>query len=425
MVGDSRRRVRATFAPVFSAPGPSDAASDPERSRLVAAVIRAAATVSMVLCAIWLVIALSLRWWPVVAVEFIGLASCALLLWLVAQGRLVAASHATMWTLLALILWITLLEGNVEGRPPVLHLYAACLAMIGYFIFANAPRRVPAGYAALCLLLFVSRELEWLALPSPFALDADASDLTRHVTFLAVFIMSLAMAKLFVRDVTAAERRLADVNRRLEVILETMLPRSVARRLRRGGRTFADAFPGVTILFADLVDFDARTKGLTAREIVALLDDVFTRFDELSEKWGVEKIKTMGTGYMAVAGIPEARSDHAQAVAHLALEMREASAALGLPIRIGVNSGPVVAGVIGRKRFIYDLWGDAVNVASRMESQGLTGAIQVTDTTKEALGEAFRFDARGALELKGRGAVRAWLLLGENVGTVRSATEAS
>jgi guanylate cyclase len=425
MVGESRRRARTTFARVFSAPVPSDVASDPERSRLVAAVIRAAASVSMVLCVIWLAIALSLRWWTVVAVEFIGLASCAGLLWLVARGRLVAASHATMATLLALILWITLLEGNVEGRPPVLHLYAACLAMVGYFIFAGAPRRVPAGYAALCLLLFVSRELEWLAVPSPFAIDADASELTRHVTFLAVFVISLAMAKLFVRDVTAAERRLADVNRRLEVILETMLPRSVARRLRRGGRTFADAFPGVTILFADLVDFDARTQGLTAREIVALLDDVFTRFDELAEKWGVEKIKTMGTGYMAVAGIPEARPDHAQAVARLALAMRDASAALGLPIRIGINSGPVVAGVIGRKRFIYDLWGDAVNVASRMESHGLAGAIQVTDATKQALGEAFRFDARGALELKGRGAVPAWLLLGENGGAVHPAAERS
>ena len=425
MVGDSRRHVRTTFSRVFSAPGSSDPASDPERNRVVAAVIRVAATVSIVLCVIWLVIALSLRWWPVVAVEITGLAASALLLWLVARGRLVAASHATMGTLLALILWITLLEGNVEGRPPVLHLYAACLAMGGYFIFANAPRWVPASYAALCLLLFVSRELEWLALPAPFAVDADASELTRHVTFLAVFAISLAMAKLFVRDVTAAERRLADVNRRLEVILETMLPRSVARRLRRGGRTFADAYPGVTILFADLVDFDARTQGLTAGEIVALLDDVFTRFDELSEKWGVEKIKTMGTGYMAVAGIPDPRPDHAQAVAHLALEMREASTSLGLPIRIGINSGPVVAGVIGRKRFIYDLWGDAVNVASRMESHGLAGAIQVTDTTKQALGEAFRFDARGALELKGRGAVRAWLVLGENGGTARPATEAS
>ncbi len=423
MVGDARRRVRATFAPVFSAPVPSDPAADPERNRLVAAVIRAAATVSMALCVIWLVIAVSLRWWPVVVVEFIGLASCAMLLWLVARGRLVAASHATMVTLLALILWITLLEGNVEGQPPVLHLYAACLAMVGYFIFAHAPRRVPAGYAALCLLLFVARELEWLARPSPFALDADASVLTRHVTYLAVFVISLAMAKLFVRDVSAAERKLADVNRRLEVILETMLPRSVARRLRRSGRTFADAYPGATILFADLADFDARTNGLTAREIVALLDDVFTQFDELAEKWGVEKIKTMGTGYMAVAGIPDARPDHAQAVARLALEMREASAALGLPIRIGINSGPVVAGVIGRKRFIYDLWGDAVNVASRMESHGVAGAIQVTAATRDALGDAFRFDARGALELKGRGAVPAWLLLGENAGTVPPSTE--
>jgi class 3 adenylate cyclase len=178
----------------------------------------------------------------------------------------------------------------------------------------------------------------------------------------------------------------------------------------------ADHYPEATVLFADLVDFTSLAAELPPQDVVALLNAIFTAFDGLARQHGLEKIKTVGDAYMAVAGVPEPRPDHAQTAAAMALGMRAAVARLsgerGLPLRlrIGMHSGAVVAGVIGKDKFSYDLWGDTVNVASRMESQGVPGCIQVSAATYALLREQYGFRERGLLQVKGRGEVRTYLL---------------
>jgi guanylate cyclase len=217
------------------------------------------------------------------------------------------------------------------------------------------------------------------------------------------------------RDALAAVR---DEQARAESLLLNILPRSIADRLKAETRTIADQFSSASILFADVVDFTPLAERLPAADVVGILDHLFSHFDVLAERHGLEKIKTIGDCYMAAAGVPSPRPDHAHALAQMALDMQAAMRSvdevghLGLELRIGINSGPVVAGVIGRKRFLYDLWGDAVNTASRMESHGTTGRIQITRATKELLEDAFVCEPRGTISLKGKGEMEVWYLVG-------------
>jgi guanylate cyclase len=203
-----------------------------------------------------------------------------------------------------------------------------------------------------------------------------------------------------------------------ENLLLNILPRSIADRLKAQPQRIADQFGSASILFADVVDFTPWSERLSAAEVVGYLDHLFSHFDELAEQHGLEKIKTIGDCYMVAAGVPTPRADHARALALMALDMLEAMrshdelARLGLELRVGINSGPVVAGVIGRKRFLYDLWGDAVNTASRMESYGTPGRIQITRDTYELLADEFECEPRGTIEVKGKGEVEAWYLVG-------------
>jgi adenylate cyclase len=203
-----------------------------------------------------------------------------------------------------------------------------------------------------------------------------------------------------------------------ELLLTNILPGSIAERLKAASQTIADHFEAASILFADVVDFTPFAQRLAPAEVVGILDELFSHFDTLVERHGLEKIKTIGDAYMAAAGVPDPSPDHARRAALLALDMREAIATsavgdgLGLELRIGINSGPVVAGVIGSKRLLYDLWGDAVNTASRMESQSTPGEIQITRATYELLKEEFVCRRRGTIEVKGKGQMETWYLVG-------------
>jgi adenylate cyclase len=220
------------------------------------------------------------------------------------------------------------------------------------------------------------------------------------------------------RDALAALR---DEQARAESLLLNILPRSIADRLKAETRTIADQFSSASILFADVVDFTPLAERLPAAEVVGVLDQLFSHFDVLAERHGLEKIKTIGDCYMVAAGVPSPRPDHARALALMALDMQAAMSSvdevghLGLELRVGINSGPVVAGVIGRKRFLYDLWGDAVNTASRMESHGASGRIQITRTTKELIEDEFVCESRGTISLKGKGETEVWYLVGRRI----------
>ena len=201
-----------------------------------------------------------------------------------------------------------------------------------------------------------------------------------------------------------------------EALLLNILPGEIAERLKGGESEIADSFADVTVLFGDLVGFTALSARMSADEIVDMLNGLFSRFDRVANELGIEKIKTIGDCYMAVCGLPRRWSDHAERMARMALRMLEETREYGrergldLQMRIGLNSGPVVAGVIGTSKFIYDLWGDTVNLASRMESTGVPGEIQVTRSVYERLKDSFQFQDRGLIQVKGKGAIETWLL---------------
>ncbi|MHB8522178.1 MAG: adenylate/guanylate cyclase domain-containing protein [Limisphaerales bacterium] len=203
-----------------------------------------------------------------------------------------------------------------------------------------------------------------------------------------------------------------------ENLLLNVLPRTVAERLKNGQSTIVDSFEDVTVLFADLVGFTSLSVHIAPTEVVQLLDEVFSAFDLLATKHGLEKIKTIGDAYMAVAGLPTPRPDHPEAAAALALDMQSEIGEFNreyrtsLCMRIGINSGPVIAGIIGRNKFIYDLWGDTVNTASRMESHGQPGTIQVTEATYERLKDKFQLKTRGVMEVKGKGQMVTYIVVG-------------
>jgi adenylate cyclase len=216
----------------------------------------------------------------------------------------------------------------------------------------------------------------------------------------------------------AAFAALEQEREKSERLLRNILPEKIASRLKDGDATIAESFPAVTVLFADLCGFTDFSQRVDARHLVGLLDEIFSAFDRLALGLGVEKIKTIGDAYMAVAGLPEPRADHADAIADMAIGMLDAfrdvmqARGLAMQVRIGAHSGPVVAGVIGRHKFSYDLWGDTVNTASRMESHGEPSRIHVSATTRGLLGDRYRFADRGDVVIKGKGAMSTFFLLG-------------
>lgn len=225
---------------------------------------------------------------------------------------------------------------------------------------------------------------------------------------------------------TLEHRLLQEEQGRSESLLLNVLPKPIADRLKRDRSIIADRFPEATVLFADVVDFTPTSASLTPEGTVAWLNDLFSLFDALSDRFGLEKIKTVGDAYMAVAGLPTPRADHADVAADMALEIqrqlatRTAPNGRALQMRIGIHTGPVVAGVIGTRKFIYDLWGDTVNTASRMESHGLPGAIQVTEAAYQRLRDRYEFECRGVIQVKGKGEMLTYVLKGRRDGLVRS-----
>src|SRR5438105_1499294 len=220
---------------------------------------------------------------------------------------------------------------------------------------------------------------------------------------------------------------LAREQERSERLLLNVLPKEIAPRLKAGESPIADAYEHATVLYADIVGSTMLAERLDAKQLVELLNGIFSRFDLLAEKHGVEKIRTIGDNYMCVAGVPRRRADHAQAMARMALGIcgylddLRAAGEDRIDFRIGMNSGPCVGGVIGLRKFVFDIWGDSVNTASRMESHGVPGRIHLSDATYELIRDEFNCEPRGTIEVKGKGPMRTWFLVGERRARAESA----
>ena len=313
----------------------------------------------------------------------------------------------------------------VRRRWPVAVLVASAAALQVYYLLDYAGIRPAVPLSVALATAWAAGHPRWsLAVaawfggaPLLFRTLIDPEPLRQVLNDTVPDVVLLA-AVLVLGEAIRNRRELDREREKSERLLLNVLPGSIAARLKQAEGVIADGFPDVTVLFADIVDFTSRSERIPPEQVVEVLNDLFSVFDQLALQRGLEKIKTIGDAYMVVGGLPDPRPDHAEAVAEMALAMRKEvvgrSDPSGQPlaVRIGIDTGPVVAGVIGTSRFSYDLWGDTVNTASRMESHGVPGCIQVTARTWERLRDRYRFERRGPIQVKGKGEIVTYFLEG-------------
>jgi adenylate cyclase len=336
------------------------------------------------------------------------------LLYLATTGRHGLFALVQLACTLILPFVLTLVLGGFTGSSIVI--LGALMAPLGALLYANS-RHAMAWFGAYLALLALAGLLEPLVRRTnnlPFWLIT--------VLFVLNIAMVSALAFLmlnsFVRQKDRALALLRVEQSKSERLLLNVLPRKIAALLKNEDQgQIAERFDAVSVLFADVVHFTELSAVMDPAEMVGLLNEVFSYFDSLVDKYGLEKIRTIGDNYMVASGVPTARADHAQALARMALEMLEyvrhhPGRQAKLQFRIGMNTGPVVAGIIGQQKFHYDIWGDSVNVASRMETQGEPGKIQITGAMHQLLQDQFICEPRGCIEIKGKGEMETWFLMG-------------
>jgi len=325
---------------------------------------------------------------------------------------------------IVLPLWLQLsLGGYVHGSAVVMWAFMAPL-------FSLLIR--PARETAIWLAAFVGDLILAAMLDASVAQSVQPLPNIAILTLFALNIAGIGQLIFLVISYFRVQRDAAE--RRSERLLLNVLPELIAARLKRGEEPIADHHDDISVLFADLAGFTVRSAHETPAETVAVLNEVFSVFDGLVSRYGLEKIRTIGDSYMVAAGVPVARSDHAHAICAMAIDLRREVAGLNsehdwdLSFRIGINSGPAVAGIVGREKFHYDLWGDTVNIASRMESHGLPDQIQVTESVYERVKNDFILERRGVIDVKGKGPTVTYLLVGhigehaEDRGSLRAPT---
>jgi adenylate cyclase len=300
----------------------------------------------------------------------------------------------------------TIMLGGLDDSSSVV--VWSLLAPLGAVAF-DRPRRAWPWFAAFVVTLVLVLVLSEVVRPGGANLPGGFVGTFDVLNIVGVSLVAVMLLVTFARGRDTAQAR-------VEALLLNILPEEIAQRLQAEPNAIADHFDDASILFADVVDFTPLASRLDPREVVGMLDRLFTAFDDLVDRYEVEKIKTIGDCYMVAAGVPRPRPDHAHALAGLSLEMKDCARTClpgsDLQLRIGISSGPVVAGVIGRRRFLYDLWGDTVNMASRMESHGTADEIQITRPTWELLRDDFVTEPIGLIDVKGKGEVETWRLVG-------------
>jgi adenylate cyclase len=335
------------------------------------------------------------------------------ILYLATSGRRRLVTFVQLSCTLVLPFLLTLILGGFMNSSLVI--LGALMAPLGALLYGNS-RHTTVWFGAYAALVALAGLLNTTV--------SRANNLPQWLIILLMVLnisivsaIAYFMLNSFIRQIERVLRLLRDEQARSERLLLNVLPAKIADLLKISDETIAERYDSVSVLFADVVGFTELSVQLDAAELVDLLNEVFSYFDTLSDRYGVEKIRTIGDNYMVAAGVPEPRADHAQALARLALDMLDyvdhhTGRGRQLQFRIGINSGPVVAGIIGQRKFQYDLWGDVVNVASRMESHGEPGKIQISRGTYELLGEEFTYQPRGRIQIKGKGEMETWFLTG-------------
>lgn len=291
----------------------------------------------------------------------------------------------------------------------------AILSPIGALMILGTRQSTP-WFILFGLLAGVSWRLNYMFIGNSLPIPAHIKDTFFLMNIMGVACILYAVMRYFQSQKERTLLELSLEQARSEKLLLNILPKSIANRLKDNDMRIADSHEEVTILFADIVGFTKMTASMPPAELVDLLSRLFSRFDGLADQLGLEKIKTIGDGYMVVGGAPVSRDDHATVIAQLALGMQRELVAFNeqtgnsLQMRIGISSGPVVAGVIGTSKFAYDIWGDSVNMASRMEKTSLPGTIQVSEVTYQLLKNHYTLEPRGLIEIKGKGQVNTYLL---------------
>jgi len=321
---------------------------------------------------------------------------------------------------------ILLLNGNLQissiafliGRDSGTHLFLFAAILSPFLYYSIEKIKVPLFFSGLSVLLYVLLEISFYMAEPIIKLEPIISKAIYITTYLCCMLAVVTFAVYMYVENMISEGRLEEERQRSEKLLLNILPETIAARLKNGETPIADSYHNVSVLFSDIVGFTAIASKLSAQEAFALLTEIFTYFDSVIESLGVEKVRTVGDGCYVVSGVPQAREDHAQALAAVALGMmdfkRSSSSPLvqNMELRIGISSGPLIAGVIGNSKFQFDLWGDTVNTASRMESQGKSGRIQISEATYELIKDDFECESRGMIPIKGKDEMHTWFLVG-------------
>ncbi|MBW7857877.1 MAG: adenylate/guanylate cyclase domain-containing protein [Leptonema sp. (in: Bacteria)] len=331
-------------------------------------------------------------------------------------------TRAARITLIVASLLLMICNSILTRGEANFHFFLLTEMLAVFFIFPSDEGRFMYPAAALALFTF----LVFHFTPAPLLIpnwlpktDIDFSEFQKTTTF-GTATLIFAFSFYIQRTFRVADRILAAEKDKSERLLLNILPSPIVKQLKERPNTIAERFDECTVLFSDIVGFTSLTRSMPAVDVVSHLNTIFSAFDDLADSYGLEKIKTIGDAYMVVGGLPEPDPEHAEKIAHFALDILDIvqdyrkRTQLPLELRIGINSGDAVAGVIGKRKFIYDLWGDSVNTASRMESHGVPGKIQVTESTYQLIQSKFEFKNRGTIEVKGLGPIQSYILISKS-----------
>ena len=362
---------------------------------------------------LWIFLWANLKFWYMIFANLFMIASLFMVVLALSKEKIEIAIHILLSTTILYVVFVCIIISG-PGGPNLgsIHYWLFAIIVVAHFAFTNnVYKRV--FYTIVSLVIIFIVEYALFPFKPIYSLSAEITLWAHIVTVLSVVLFIGLLLHLLVNDYNSAEKSLNDSNERMEELLFNMLPPKIAKRLTKDGQTFADGFVECSILFADLVGFTTWANEKQPEEVVRKLNHLFSKFDDLCDEFQIEKIKTIGDAYMVAAGVPEEDPHHAYNIIKFALKMKQIIKKESfLNLRIGINSGVVVAGIIGKKRFLYDLWGDSVNVASRMESSGITGEIQISEMTYEKVKHynIFDFTNKRSVYIKGKGDMTTYLI---------------